>query len=135
MPPAKPNANAVDEFMKTLDHPRKPMIEALRTILRGADPSISEGIKWNAPSYRTVEWFATMNLRSKVGMQVILHLGAKAKEKGWKGFALADPAGLVTWLGKDRGIVTFADLKAIQAHRTAFVAIIRQWIRHVTAPA
>ena len=75
-------ASEVDEFMQALDHPRKAEIEALRTIIRGADKSITEGNKWNAPSYRTVEWFATMNLRSKTGMQVILHLGAKGKEKG-----------------------------------------------------
>jgi len=131
MPPAKKSANEVDDFMQALAHPQKAEIEALRTIIKGADKSISEGIKWNAPSYRTVEWFATMNLRSKTGMQVILHLGAKVKEKGWKGFTLDDPAGLATWLGKDRAMVTFADLKAIKAHKGAFVAILKQWIAHV----
>jgi len=134
MAPTKKATDEVDAFLQALDHPRKAEIEALRVILRGADPSIAEGIKWNAPSYRTVEWFATVNLRSKTGVQVILHLGAKAKERGWKGLALEDPAGLLTWLGKDRASVTFADRKAITAQKAAFASIVRQWIRHVSAP-
>ncbi len=131
MPPGKKAATEVDDFMLALEHPQKAEIEALRKIIRSVDTSITEGIKWNAPSYRTKEWFATMNLRSKTGMQVILHLGAKVKEKGWKGFKLDDPAGLATWPGKDRVMITFADLKAIKARKADFVAILEQWIAHV----
>ena len=123
--------NEVDTFMQQLDHPMKPEIEAIRAIIRGADPSIAEGIKWNAPSFRTSEWFATVHLRAKAGVQVILHLGAKAKAKGWKGIELEDPAGLLEWLGKDRASVKFADMKAIRAGKKAFESIIRRWITHV----
>ena len=42
-----------------------------------------------------------------------------------------DPAGLLTWLGKDRAGVTFADLKTIKAQKKSFATILRQWIAHV----
>jgi hypothetical protein len=123
--------NEVDAFMRALDHPLKAEIEAVRTIIRGADATITEGIKWNAPSFRTTEWFATVNLRAKGGVGVILHLGAKVKPKGWTGMQIDDPAGLLTWLGKDRASVKFADLKAIKAQKKALESIFRQWIAHV----
>ena len=72
-----------------------------------------------------------MHLRAKAGVQVILHLGAKAKAKDWKGIELEDPAGLLEWLGKDRASVKFADMKAIRASKKAFESIIRGWITHV----
>jgi hypothetical protein len=41
------------------------------------------GTKWNAPSFRTTEFFATLNLRAKDGVDrvwLVLHLGAKVKD-------------------------------------------------------
>ncbi len=133
MPAARKPATAaeVDAFMRALSHPRKAEIESVRRLLLAAHPSIEEGIKWNAPSFRTTEWFATVNLRAKNGVQVILHLGAKVKPKGWSGMTIADPAGLLDWLGKDRASVTFADAKSIAARKKDFTAIVRQWIAHV----
>jgi len=135
LPAARKSAasSEVDAFMRALSHPRKAEIESVRTLIRGADPTIEEGIKWNAPSFRTTEWFATVNLRAKAGVQVILHLGAKVKAKGWTGMTVADPAGLLEWLGKDRASVVFADAKAIAARKKEFTAIVRQWIAHVAA--
>ncbi len=68
---------AVDAFMATLEHPHKDAIAALRDVVRGADPSIAEGVKWNVPSFRTHEYFATTHLRAKVGLGLILHLGER----------------------------------------------------------
>ena len=45
--------------MLQLEHPHKPAIELLRRLVLGVDPSVREGIKWNAPSFRTGEYFAT----------------------------------------------------------------------------
>ena len=44
---------------------------------------------------------------------------------------VADPDGLLTRLGKDRALVTFADAKAITARRRAFAQIVREWITQV----
>jgi hypothetical protein len=55
---------AVDDFMRTLDHPFKTAIERIRRIILGAHPTVAEGIKCNGPSFRTTEYFATFNLRA-----------------------------------------------------------------------
>jgi hypothetical protein len=120
---------AVDEFLRTLDHPRKAEIEAVREAILAADPSIAEGIKWNAPSFRTADYFATVNLRARGGEErvwLILHSGAKGK-KAMKE-AVADPTGLIEWLAPDRGLVTFADPADFRKKKSALKAIIRAWI-------
>jgi hypothetical protein len=126
-----PPPDDVEAFLASLDHPLKPEILAVREIILGADPSITEGIKWNAPSFRTSEYFATFHLRAKEGVQVILHLGAKARDTSISGGAVADPESLLEWLGKDRASVKLRDLKDIDAKRSAFADILRRWIKHV----
>ncbi|HYR09262.1 MAG TPA: DUF1801 domain-containing protein [Longimicrobium sp.] len=121
----------VEAFLDALDHPRKPEILALRRIILGADPAIAEGIKWNAPSFRTSEWFATFHLRAKAGVQVILHFGAKVRDKSVARAAIADPDALLAWLGEDRASATFRDLPDVEAKQSAFAAVIREWICHV----
>ncbi len=121
----------VETFLAALDHPFKPEILALRQIILGVDPSIAEGIKWNAPSFRTSEHFATMQLRAKDGLQIILHLGVKLCDTAVTGIAIDDPEALLAWLAKDRASVTFRDMNDIDARRAAFAHVIRQWITHV----
>jgi len=124
-------ANEVDEFMRKLDHPLKAELEAVRAIILGASPEISEGIKWNAPSFRLNEYFATINIR-KDEILVILHLGAKVKDNSTAGLTISDPTGLLEWLAKDRAAVKFRDMKALKPSRAAFENIVRQWIAYMT---
>jgi len=136
--PAKPTrltaadtAEAVDAFMASLKHPFKAEIEAIRRTILGAAPGIHEGIKWNSPSFRTTEYFATVNLREKSGIGLILHLGAKLKKLPAGGVAIADPGKLLKWLGKDRAMVVFADKNDLKARKAGFAKIIRQWVAYV----
>lgn len=141
MPTAKTNrpahstpadtTQAVDAFMAQLEHPFKANIETIRTIMRSVDPSVSEGIKWNAPSFRTAEYFATLNLRAKAGVGIILHLGAKVRDLPAGGLAIADPGKLLTWLGKDRASVTFNGSDDLDAKKAALQALLREWIEYV----
>lgn len=124
-------AGDVGEFMRELDHPLKKDIEAVRQIIINVDPGISEAIKWNAPSFRTTDFFATVNLRSRDRVQLIFHTGAKAKATATPGISIADPEGLLEWLAVDRCLVTLGAGKDIQTNRAAFEAIIREWIRWV----
>lgn len=121
----------VETFLVALEHPFKPEILALRQVILGVDPSIAEAIKWNAPSFHTSEHFATMQLRAKDGVQLILHLGAKPRATAATGIAIDDPEALLTWLAKDRALVTFRDMNEIDARQAAFAHVIRQWIIHV----
>ncbi|HZH76997.1 MAG TPA: DUF1801 domain-containing protein [Archangium sp.] len=122
---------SVDAFLASLEHPFKQEILALRQIILGADPRIAEGIKWNAPSFHTSEYFATFQLRAKEGVQLILHLGAKTRDTATSGIAISDPDSLLEWLAKDRASARFRDLKDIAAKRSAFEELLRQWLKHV----
>jgi hypothetical protein len=88
---------AVDQFMATLKHPCKTEIQALRKLILAVDPSIADGIKWNSPSFRKGEYFATTNLRAKSGVGLILHLGAKLRELPAGGVRIDDPGKLLKW--------------------------------------
>jgi hypothetical protein len=125
------SAGEVDQFMKTLEHPFKAEIGILRRAILAADSSIADGIKWNSPSFRTSEYFATTNLRAKAGIGLILHLGAKVRELPGGGIKIADPAGLLKWLGKDRAMVQFATRKELEEKTKALQALLRQWIAFV----
>ena len=125
------DGQTVDQFLTTLHHPHKAEILALREMILNADPAIAEGIKWNAPSFRTTEYFATFHLRAKEGVQLILHLGAKVRDTATTGIEIADPTALLTWLAKDRATVAFRDLAEINAKQAPFVDLIRAWIVYV----
>lgn len=124
---AAKDPETVDDLLDRIDHPQRAAIDAVRKAIVGADESISEGVKWNAPSFRTTEWFATVNLRSKGELQVILHLGAKVRAKQ-KRPDIADPKGLLKWLGDDRAMATLGEGAA---DRKALAAIVREWIKYV----
>jgi uncharacterized protein YdhG (YjbR/CyaY superfamily) len=122
---------AVAAYLKHLKHPLKKEIEAVRLIILGVSPAIGEGIKWNVPSFRTTkEWFATFNVRSQDSVQLIFHLGAKTRPD-LRTFQLADPNGLMKWLGKDRAMVTLGAGRDIPKQRKALETIVRAWIKHV----
>ncbi|MCL4866281.1 MAG: DUF1801 domain-containing protein, partial [Gemmatimonadales bacterium] len=124
----------VAALFQALDHPLKGALRAACAAIRAADPSIVEGIKWNAPSYRVGEgeFFATANIhaRGKQGetVLIILHRGAKAR--GGK-VSVADPDGLIEWLGADRGAIRFADAAAVRRGTSSLQAIVREWIQQV----
>ncbi len=128
---AADSTEAVDAFMATLQHPATADVQALRGLMRGVDAAVHEGIKWNAPSWRTHEYFATTHLRGRTGFALVLHLGAKARTLPAGGLELADPAGLLRWLGPDRAIVEFTDGADLATKGPALQALLREWIRHV----
>lgn len=103
---------------------------ALRETILAADRRIGEGIKWNAPSFRTSEDFATFHLRARDKVQLILHFGAK-KRADVAGVTIDDPESLLTWLAPDRATVTFRDADEVRQRSAAMTAILRQWIERV----
>src|SRR5262245_55000290 len=114
--------------MRELDHPLKRDIEAVRRIILGVSPEIREGIKWNGPSFRMTDYFATVFLRATDRVQLIFHKGAKVKDNATKPMRMADPSGLIQWLATDRCFVTLGAGKQIQANRAALENIVREWI-------
>jgi hypothetical protein len=125
------SAADVDELMRALAHPLKKEIEAVRRTIREAAPGISEGVKWKSPSFRTErDYFATVNLRSTEEVQVILHLGAKVRPD-LKAFEIADPNGVMKWLGKDRAMLSLGAGRAFMSNKKVLEAIVRAWVKYV----
>ncbi len=119
---------ATTALLDAHEHPLRQAIDVLRTIILSVDPSIVEGVKWNTASFRTNDWFATLNGPKHVKEpMVILHAGAKAKGIVLKD-RIADPQGLINWLGNDRAQIIFKDLADITSKKQAFQSIIKAWI-------
>ncbi|MFE0173256.1 DUF1801 domain-containing protein [Streptomyces sp. NPDC059002] len=121
-------SDKVDQLMEAVDHPQKEAVEYLRAAILRVDPKITEQVKWNAPSfcYDGVDR-VTFQLKSK-DIQLILHRGAKVKD-GAESFSFADDTGLMKWRSSDRAVVTFKDLADIKANETAFLALLKRWVK------
>jgi len=64
---------SVDDFMAALMHPFKAEVQALRDIIKGVDPRITEQIKWNAPSYRFTDYICTFHLHATQHVHLVFH--------------------------------------------------------------
>lgn len=119
---------AVTALLDASKHPLHKEIDAMRTIILDADKSITEGVKWNAASYRTTDWFATLNGPKQVKEPlIILHAGAKAKGLVLKD-RIPDPDGLIKWLGNERGQIVLKDAADIKRNSSALKRLVKQWI-------
>ena len=111
------------------------IVERVRQMILGASPEVVEEVKWNSPSFRTTEHFATFNLRAKDQVRLILHTGAKSKVPAPRQEEIPDPKGLLQWLGPDRCVVTFRSEDDVVANQGALVKILRAWVKQMREPA
>ena len=130
----------MQRFLDALSIEYKPAASLLREIIVGASPLIREGIKWNNPSFRTTEWFATMNFRllgksskpvpksAEGSFRIVLHRGAKVRATPADGVKIDDPASLLEWLSADRAVVTFGSFADIESKQKELREVIQQWI-------
>lgn len=128
--PSSPTTN--EAFLQKLDHPQKKAIEELRRVILAVDPKIREEVKWNAPSFylEGLDHFVTFKLKPMESVQVVLHTGAKVRNPA-PPMVIQDPQGLLKWAAADRCQVIFSGLEDIQAKKTGFVSILKQWIRQL----
>lgn len=94
-----------------------------------AVPGSREEEKWNSPSFCIREHFATMQLRKADAVQLVLHTGAKKRPEILP-LAIEDPAGLMKWLGKDRGVITLRSVDEVKKHQKALEALVREWAKY-----
>lgn len=130
-PASAKNDGDVDALVRELKHPREAEIAALREVIRGAHPSVVEGVKWNSPSFRVDDYFATLNLRQRDGVLVVLHRGAKAKNDAAFAEGFPDPTTLLTWMSPDRATVALRDMADVEARRDALAAVIHAWVERL----
>jgi len=118
---------SVEQFMQALDHPLKAEIEAIRSLVKGANVSLTEQIKWNAPSYGLDgDDRITLKLHPPRHIQLVFHRGAKVKDAS--DFSFSDASGLIDWAAADRGLVTIRDLRDLDSKRDALVTLVNQWV-------
>jgi len=116
-------------FLNELEHPLKPEIEDVRTIILGADARLTEHIKWNAPSFcMNGEDRITFQLHGKEMFRLMFHCGAKAKRHAENKRLIEDGTGLLDWAANDRVIVKFAGRSDVEAGRDKLAEVIRKWL-------
>jgi hypothetical protein len=130
---ARPS-RAVDDYLATLRHAHKEEIAAVRKVVMSADPSIHEGLKWNAPSFWHGDWFATFHLPAKGGLMLVIHRGAKVKAAESTQY-VDDPDNILQWITNDRCAVTFDGMTSVKRKATPLRAIIKSWVRRMDADA
>lgn len=108
----------VAAYMQALDHPLKPEVEAVRSLIKAAGP-LSERIKWNAPSYYYKEDFVTFNLHDPSAIRLIFHHPAIV--------GIASPLLEGDW--KDRRIAYIRSGQEVDAKKEELQRIIREWIK------
>lgn len=102
----------------------------LREAIRAADPTLSEQIKWNAPSFgRDFDDRVTLVVRPR-SVQIVLHRGMKVQDS--TGFTFNDQSGLIKWAAADRGVMTFTTVDEVRANLAAAVATCMVWVKATT---
>jgi hypothetical protein len=121
----KKPAQTVDEFMAALDHPLKAEVQAVREIILGVNPGITEQVKWAAPSFSYKGYMVTFNLWARDRVHLVFHNGAILNNKD----------GLLEGDYPDRRMLYLADLPAVKAKQAALVRLVKEWIKLMDAQA
>ncbi len=118
-----------DEFLADLPQDRREQVNLLRTLISESEPSLSEHIKWNSPSFvYDGEDRITFNMHYPDRTMILLHMGATRKEDKKAAPIMDDPSGLITWNSDIRGTLSFQSLDDIQVNREVIQALIRRWL-------
>ena len=119
-------AAEVSAFIATLEAKWRAPFAALRAGLLESS-EVTEHIKWKAPSFcHQGDDRVTVRVPPKGGLQLIFHRGVAVKDT--RGFAFADPSGLMVWAAPDRGVVTFRSPEDLEEQTPAVVALARAWM-------
>lgn len=120
---------SVDQFMEDLDHPFKAEIETIRRLILAVDSEITEQIKWNGPSFCYAgDDRITFRLHPPKYIQLIFHRGAKVRTDV-REFSFTDSTGLIKWITKDRGTVTFKDHHEMGSRKADLKLLVDRWIK------
>jgi uncharacterized protein YdhG (YjbR/CyaY superfamily) len=117
------------EFISEFEDERKPLVEALLAAILEASPTLTETIKWNAPSFCfNGKDRMTLLLHKKDRVALILHTGAKPKEDKKAPHLFTDETGLLEWNSNIRATISFADLAEFSSKRNLFKNAVKRWI-------
>jgi hypothetical protein len=120
---------SVDDFLKTNQHSLKKELAELREIISKTEPSLTEHIKWNAPSFcHNGDDRITFNLSKPNAILLIFHRGAKAKKLTLKSPLLKVNSELLDWPSPDRAVMKFTSMAEITSLKRKLSTIVKDWI-------
>jgi hypothetical protein len=118
--PSPLGKDVVDAYMRDVDHPFKAEMEAVRQIILGVSPKLSERIKWNAPSFYVEEDFAAFNPRINEYVHLIVLFPG--------GRGMDEHGNLLEGKHKDRREAKFYGLDDVAAKKPALERLVRRWL-------
>lgn len=118
--PSADGKEVVEAYLRDVDHPFKAEMEAVRQIILGASPKISERIKWNAPSFYYKEDLGAFNPRATEYAHLILLFPG--------GAGMQPDDGLLEGKHKDRREVKFHSLSDVASKKPALEKLIKRWV-------
>ncbi len=121
---------AVTALIAETSHPMTGVIEAIRETILRSDSAITEGVKWNSPSFYCNGWFATIAGRKPDRLEIVLHHGAKVRHEATLQTTIKDSGKLLKWASPDRAIITLASDVAFDTIQPNLQSIIIQWVAY-----
>ncbi|HEY1534926.1 MAG TPA: DUF1801 domain-containing protein [Polyangiaceae bacterium] len=118
--PIESDKAVVDAYMRDLDHPFKAEIAALRAIILGVSPKISERIKWNAPSFFYKEDLGAFHPRATEYAHLVLLFPG--------GAGVPAKSSLLEGTAKDRREAKFHSLEDIETKKPALEKLVKDWV-------
>jgi hypothetical protein len=109
---------AVAAWFEDYDNPQKDLVLAVREVVLGADPRVTETIKWKAPTFVYRGNIASFYPKSKQHVSLMFHAGA----------SLPDPDGLLEGDGDTSRVARFLDADDLAAKTGALRELILGWI-------
>ena len=122
-------AKTHQEFMNQFDDERKPVVEALLKAITEECPTLTETIKWNAPTFcdnNKDRMTIMLHKKDKVGL--ILHTGARPKEDKKAPHIYTDDTGLLDWNSNIRATIYFSNLNDFLSKRNLFMKAVKRWV-------
>ena len=123
------------EFLTKFVDERKPFVEAILNAITEEFPTLTETIKWNAPTFcYDGKDRMTLMLHKKDRVGLILHTGARPKEDKKAAHLYIDDTELLDWNSNIRATITFFDLTDFISKKNLFKKAVKRWIDETKDP-
>lgn len=120
------NAN---DLIKSMQHPQEDIIQLLRNIIKQTSNELSEGVKWNSPSYSLDgNDIITFNFHYNGYVSLVFHTGPKGKDTHTNKPLFKDETQLLEWVADKRAIVKISTIDQLEAIKSDIEKIIHIWI-------
>jgi hypothetical protein len=126
--------DAVDAYMKALQHPMLAVVQALRKVILRTDARIGEEIKWNAPAFFYTGAMKPFNAKEYKRHIIVfnVHKPDCIRLIFPSGASVQDEAGVLTGDYVDgRRLMYFYSMANVKTTAAAMQQIIRNWLQLV----